>query len=443
LEQVTFNAVRGLLSDRLIEGACAAVGHVFRKRTLTPVITVLHMVLAAIWPEESLAASAALIWDHFLAACPFLSRKPPSSGSWSNARKRLPVALWEHLHRAVADTAAATSQRWDRWRGLRAVLADGTCVSMPDEPTLHERFGTRTGNHGPGRYPLARLVTLSLAQTMTILDYAVDAYATGENALLRRMLHRLGPNDLLVADRHFAGANLYGRYLAAGFQFLTRAHQRLNIARLRRLAVFGNNDFLTRLRIHSDHRKNDPTLPAYVTVRVIAAAVSTRAGRRPKPLWLVTSLLDPAAYPADEIVELYGRRWRIETLLRELKVRLGADVLRSRTVDGVQKELAARTIALNVLRTILLQAAAEHDLDPMNLSFCGAVRAVLSTSPILATAPPWRLAAIYHAMLFAIAHDRIRPRPGRQEPRAVRRETKSYPSLRITRAEWKRRWRAA
>jgi hypothetical protein len=58
-------------------------------------------------------------------------------------------------------------------------------------------------------------------------------------------------------------------------------------------------------------------------------------------------------------------------------VALKADVLRSRTVDNVKKELAARMVALNVLRYIMLEAAVQHEMDPLRVSFSHAVRAVV------------------------------------------------------------------
>jgi hypothetical protein len=148
----------------------------------------------------------------------------------------------------------------------------------------------------------------------------------------------------------------------------------------------------------------------------------------PKPIWLVTSLLDPTRYPAAELVELYGRRWGIETLFRRLKINLHADVLRSQTVDGVSKELAARIIALNCVHGLILQAAETHNVDPMRISFIGAVRAVVTFSHFFATAPPWKLPQIEQTMLRTIAQRLVPHRPGRQEPRAVTHERKHYPA---------------
>lgn len=437
LQQVTFNSVRKVLPDGAIEQACRQVGHSYRRRVLTPIVTMLHMILAAIWPEESLEASWQLLWDSAVGAFPRLQGRGPSSGSLAKARARLPLGLWQQLWEFLVAKVQELSKGFASWRGHRVILVDGTCVSMPDTPGLHAYFGTSTGRGGKRHYPLARLVTLALANTMTVLAYAVGRYAQGELALLRPLLHRLRPGDLLVADRHFAGANLYAEYGACGLEFLTRAHQRLRISRLCRLQGYATNDFVSDLPIGKAYRRDDPTLPACVRVRLIQAVLRIR-GRR-EVVWFVTSLLDGARYPAGEILALYARRWRIETLFRQVKVRLSADVLRSKTAPGVLKELAARMVAVNVVRAIMLEAAVAHGQDPMALSFVHALRAIVAFAPVLATAAAWRLPVIYEAMLYEIAASRIRLRPGRLEPRAVRREMKHYPRLRATRAEWKRR----
>lgn len=440
LQQVTFNSVRKVLPDAAIERACRDVGYAYRERILTPIVTMLHMILAAIWPEESFEAAWHLLWDNAVGAFPALGGKRPKSGSLSKARQRLPLALWQRVWDYLVEKVQQLSGPLASWRGHRVVLVDGTCVSMPDEPALHSHFGTSSGHGGKCHYPLARMVTAALANTMTVLAYAVGRYDQSETALLRPLLKTFRKGDLLVADRHFAGANLYAEYLANGLDFLTRIHQRIKVSRLRPLAGYPPNDFVTELRIGDAYRRKDPTLPMTVRVRLIQAVLRIRGKRQ--TVWFVTSLLDPRRYPAAEIIQLYARRWRIETLFLQLKVRLSADVLRSKKPAGVLKELTARMTAMNVVRAILLEAAVAHGQDPTVLSFVHGLRAILAFAPMLATAPIWKLPAIYEAMLHEIAACCVPQRPGRLEPRAVRRETKHYPRLAITRAEWRRRMAA-
>jgi hypothetical protein len=437
LQQVTFNSVREVLPDRVIDQACEDCKYTYRERVLTPVITVLHMILAAIWPEESFQASWELLWDNAVGAFEALQGKSPSSGSLAKARLRLPMELWQRIWDFVAAKAQDVSKPLARWLGHRVVLVDGTCVSMPATKKLFDHFGTSTGRGGTRHYPLARMVTVALANTMAIIAYAIGRYDQGEMSLLRPVLGRLQKGDLLLADRYFAGANLYAEYKAAGLEFLTRIHQRLKVSRLRPLEGYTANDFVTDLPIGKSHRRKDPTLPPSIRVRLIQATLRIRGKRL--ATWFVTSLLNGALYPAKEVAGLYARRWRIETLFLQLKIRMSADVMRSKTPSGVLKEMAARMTAMNVVRVIMLEAATAHGRDPLALSFVHALRAILAFAPVLATAPPWKLTAIYAAMLLEIAGRHVPRRPDRIEPRATRREKKHYPRLRCTRQQWRQR----
>jgi hypothetical protein len=436
----TLNAIQQLLPESTIQQICHQVGYTYRDRVLTPAVTVLHMILAALWPEESFNASWQVQWAAVASRYPHVQGQSPSRGTVSKARARLPLAVWEQLCASISRKAQRLAEAFAYWRGHRVVLLDGTCVSMPDEPALRQAFGTNTGYHGEGRYPLARVVSLCLAGTMTMISYALGGYKQDETKLAYSILHTLKKGDLLVADRHFAAAHYYWHYLSVGLEFLTRAHQRLKVSHIRRVHSFSGNDFLGWLPVNKKYRRQHPGLPAKILVRFIQATVRIRGKRQ--VLWLVTSLLDDRRYPAAEIVQIYGRRWRIESLFEQLKIRLSADVLRSCSPDGVRKELAARCIALNIVHSIMLEAASRHGVDPMRISFAHAVRAVVMFSPALACEPIFKLPQIYDALLSEIAAHLVPERLGRNEPRAVRRERKHYPALRRTRAEWRKRYAA-
>lgn len=426
IEESQMNALRDILPDSDVLAACRDAGHEFRARLLTPVVTVFHMIAAAVWPEKSFRSA----WQS--SGAPHVS-----SGSLADARARLPLGVVSALFDKVAGAAEALSEPFVRWRGHRVVNVDGFCSSMEDEPSLHEAFGTSNGRHGVARYPLARVVVAAFMHTMIAVSYAIGRYRDSENALMREVLPKLSPGDLIVADRHFAGANLYAEYLAGGQEFITRKHPRLKVGRLRKIKRHGRGDFVTELRVLPHHRRADPSLPETVRVRMIRATAIIRG--RHTTIWLVTSLLDAHAYPADEIARLYAARWRIETLIRELKVACGADVLRSKSPDGVRKELAARMLAMNMVRMLMIEAAARHGEEPGALSFSSAMRLVTATSQKMSAAPAWRLPGLYEEMLAGIASERVPERPGRNEPRAVRRERKHYPRLSVSRGAWRHR----
>ncbi len=110
--------------------------------------------------------------------------------------------------------------------------------------------------------------------------------------------------------------------------------------------------------------------------------------------------------------------------------------------QAIRKEVAARLIAVNIVRMIMLEAAIEKGVDPIRLSFVYAVRTVLSFAPALACEPISKLPGIYKAMLVEIGTCLVPERPCRNEPRAVRRVYKSYPKLGGTREQWRKTYAA-
>jgi hypothetical protein len=248
----------------------------------------------------------------------------------------------------------------------------------------------------------------------------------------------LRKGDLLIADRHFAAAHFYWYYQFQGVEFLTRAHQCLKISRVKRVYSYSCDDFIGSVNINKNYRRKDSQLPKCVLVRFIKAIVRIRGER--KEVWFATSLLDNRKYSAQAIVELHIKRWRIETLFRELKINFSSDVLRSHSPAGIRKELIARLIAVNVVRTIMLEAAIEQNVNPRRISFVHAVRMIIGFSPALASSGFWQLPRIYWAMLTEIASELVSERPGRMEPRMVRREWQHYPSLKKTRTQWRKKY---
>jgi hypothetical protein len=148
IEQMTFNSIRKILPDKAIEDACNAAGYRYRQRMITPIVTVLHMVLAAIWPEESFAASWQILWTSFSSMFVEYGGKSPSLGSVAKARYRLSLEMWRKLFEWLSLQSQNLSQSFDKWKGHRVVLLDGSCVSMPDNLELFEEFGRPTGFHG-------------------------------------------------------------------------------------------------------------------------------------------------------------------------------------------------------------------------------------------------------------------------------------------------------
>lgn len=424
LESGQLNAIRELIPNEVIEEICKASGYDFRIRLLTPLVTIFQMIQAGLSRDGSFQSA----WH--------LNGQTGQSGSLAKARKRLPIVIWEQLHQWMLGQISQGTTDEDLWRGHRMVGVDGACLSMSDEPELVETFGQcPTGNGGLSRFPFTRLVLAFDLKSFITISHEMSGYRSSEKGLFRKCLKDLKRGDVLIFDRQFAGANLYVEYKAAGVEFIGRAHSGLRVDRLKAIEVLGAGDWIAEMPVGENHRRKDPRLPESIRVRVIET--SAKSNGKKETLWLVSSLLDANQYPREEIRQWYKKRWKVETLIEELKVWLGADILRSKTPEGIHKELYARILGMNLIHWLILKASQKHGKSRERISVSATLRLTVVYSLKMSTAPSWQLPYLYDQLLYQIATSKIPYRPDRFEPRLQKREHKNYPKLKIQRSEWK------
>ena len=151
---------------------------------------------------------------------------------------------------------------------------------------------------------------------------------------------------------------------------------------------------------------------------------------------MATTLLDPVAYPLEDVVALYGDRWTVELRLREIKTTLKMDILRCKSEEAIRKEILMHLLAYNLIRALLWQASVTHGRPLHRLSFAGAVQRLDVMAPYLwLFAGTRRATRLYALLLEWIARDMLPSRPGRIEPRAVKRRPKAYDRLDRPRSE--------
>lgn len=434
LRESPLGAFRQMLPDAAILDACRACGHEFRERLYGPVVTVLHYVAQAVQREQSFAATWQEFWGPLAADFPEVARAAPDYSALTHARARLPRGV---MHQLAGAAVRETPPQAARWRGRRLVALDSTTLSMPREAALFEHYGAHRARTTTVRYPLARFCSLLAVGTSTLIDYRFGPFRRPEIEMAGEMLGSVGPGDLVLGDRGLSGSPTLARVQARKADFLMRKNARLIVERLPVVKRLGKYDFITDLPVSKPARKLDPTLPETVRVRIFRVTWKAPSGETITE-WFVTSLLDAKAFKKKTLARLYHERWRIETSYEEFKQTFHADVLRSKTVANVEKEFAAHVLAYQLLRRLMAAAAEKHQVKPTGISLLNAARAVVRFSQHMAAAPTWALPIHYERLLDAIAAGRIDVRPGRVEPRALTREWKHYPHLRLSRTEWRK-----
>jgi len=356
------------------------------------------------------------------------------TGAYCQARARLPWPILAQARQAAADHAEKLlPEKLRLWRGWRPKVLDGTCVSLADTAQNQAAYPqTRTQKPGCG-FPLLRLVGLFSLSTGALLGYAKSNKHVAEWPLLLRLRQLFEPGDLLLADRGFASYIVLALFELLGVACLFRLHH----ARphdLRRGIRLGKKDRLWVWRKPQQKPHYLPKslwrrVPEELTVRVLHVQLRV-PGFRTQSLTLVTTLSDAEAYPAPDLAELYLRRWRIELWWRHLKTTMGMEVLRCQTPAMVHKELEMYLIGYNFIRCLITESAVLYQRAVEQISFKGAVDALRQYTPLIAqVGSPKRQRHLMQQLLETLALDLVPERPGRREPRAVKRRPKPYPLL--------------
>jgi len=281
---------------------------------------------------------------------------------------------------------------------------------------------------------VARLTLIILAGFDGVWDYRLDHFRTSEDAQLHQMWDGLPSGSICIFDRQLSSFyNLY-KLQQRGIDSITPLHQARDPHKLiSQGKPIGPNQWLVELNLRQQRHKKygEAILPRQLPVRLIRLQFLYRG--KPKFTWLVTTLLDPNRYPPTDIIKLYRDRWGIETRLGELKTTLQMNILRSKGSQAARYEVAATVLAYNLLRTVIQQAAKQNQVPADRISFATAIKMILAYSISLRIVNSSQRQRIYSQMLNDIARYRNPLRPGRVEPRRVKRNDGQYPYLSIPR----------
>lgn len=365
------------------------------------------------------------------------------------ARGKLPIAFLRRLLQRICDLAGA---REDRWKGHRLWHMDGTGISMPDTPALQKHFG-QSGQQKPGcGFPTSHVLCLFDVATGMLRDCIPSPLRTHDMADAGKLHGHLQSGDVLIADRAFENFVHLAMLIVAGIHAVFPAHQRRTIdfrqkrrrksrGKPRRrtsrggkaplydrevIRQCGHRDQIVRWRKPTNRpswisREKFDSLSVFIEVREVRRVVRMDDGRRLE-VTLVTTLLDEKHYPAEELLAVLKARWGVELNLRHLKATMRMNVLRSKTVAGVEREIWMYAIVYNAVRLVMLEAAAKQQVPVDRLSFADALYWVRHGDLGL---PVPRLSLVPH-------------RPGRVEPRLIKRRHDQYGRLTKPRQQMRR-----
>ena len=369
------------------------------------------------------------------------------TGDYCRARNKLSEAFLRDLTCEVgSEVEEQADPKW-LWKGLHAKLADGFTFTMPDTPENQEAYPSpRTQKPGVG-LPIARAVILLSLATACALDLAVGPYKgkeTGETALLRGLLDSFHKGDVAVMDRYYCSFMMIALLLQHGVQVCARMHHKRHVD-FRRGRRLGRHDHTIRwTKPQCSEWMDDASydaIPETIELREIRYDI-VRPGFRVKTFTVATTLIDPTQYSKEDIAQLYGYRWNSELDVRSIKQSLNLAHVRCKSPEMVRKELWTTLLAYNLIRTSAAAAAALHDKLPRQMSFTTTCQYVLAFWMLRSCEEEISnqiLEAQCRELLKHISRCEVANRPGRIEPRVIKRRRHAYDLMQEPRSVLKKR----
>jgi hypothetical protein len=394
-----------------IEQCCRDAGHCWRKRKLDPPTTV-HLFLL-----QLLAGVA-------MGALRHLSKINASAQAICAAKKRLPLAV---LRQLVGLSGAAACPP-ACWKGHAVCLADALSFLTADTPELEDKYHKASNQRGKSKgRPMPKLLAMLDRSSGLIQKIITLPCCRQERVCLSRLYAAMPAGAILLGDRGLSGFGQVAMMLGAKVQGCLRLPRWLVVQGRgrqlhRRQQRLAKQDLLVCWRRGRGcawmSKRRWSALPEQLILRQIAFRI-TRPGFRTHWAWIITTLIDPLKYPAADLVELYGKRWQVEVCFRDLKKTLGMKLLSSRSLEGVAKEVLAFVLLYNLVRQVMLKAAAKQNVEADRISFSDARIWLLWSSPG-----------------EELAKLKINPRRKRPtQPRAVKQARKRYTQLNQSRAQ--------
>ena len=405
-----------------VESSLAATGSASLRRRKLPADVVVWLVIGmALFRDRSITAVVA----HLDLA---EDRNSPDghgtvdSSTISQARARLGSEPMKHLFALTSSAWAFAAADKDRWNGLAVYALDGSSLRVADTDENDKHFGRPASGRGVAGYPQARIVALDVPRSHLLAGFAVGPWSTSEAALADQLWGELPDDSVVTIDRNFLAYGKLHRLQQAGTNrhWLIRAKKNTRWKVVTRL---GDGDDLVELNISSKARKEDPSLPRVLRARAVRYQ---RPGFQPQTL--LTSLLDPKAYPAQQVSELYHERWEIEMGFDEKKTHMleRKESTRSKTVQGTLQEIWGIAIAYNIVRTMMLKVSERKGVEPRRISFWNSLLIIRNFLVSAWAVAPGSLPRLIDLMMRDIGVLLLPERRFRSNPRHVKIKMSNY-----------------
>ena len=346
------------------------------------------------------------------------------TGGYCRARQRLPLEMVAYLTQYLGEQINKPLPNDWRWQGRRVRIIDGTTVTMPDTLANQAAFPQQRGQQPGLGIPICRVVGITCLASGALLNAAIGRFngkGGDEQTLLRTLQDTFKPGDIVMSDAFFATYFFIATMQQRGIDILMEQHgSRKRSTDFRCGQKLGERDHIIvvnkpKLRPDWMNEAQYNAAPDSITVREFKAGGKI----------MVTTMSCHRSYPKDVLKSLYKSRWHVELDIRHIKDTMGMSILSCKTPEMVIKEIWVYLLAYNLIRLMMAQSALLADIEPRTISFKHCLQIWLLYMQHSHCLDDHGLKGLFLMM----AQQRVGNRPGRIEPRVVKRRPKAYPLL--------------
>jgi hypothetical protein len=413
----------------------------FYERLWTPLITLWYLTWQWLQPNHTLekvvtdarrgGADRLRLRSHPLSQ----KLKSRATVAYAKARQKLPLDWVRQCFGQLAAVLRTLGKQPSK-QDLLIELLDGSTKRLRPYGDIPKNFPAHRTAHRKVYWCLARVLVSFCAHTGIAMAARIAPIQSSEQALAVQLILEAAKAVLYLGDRNFGVWRVVRAAVQGG------GHALVRLTQVRARSLWGKKRlpaFLDQALSWSPsaHDRVDPGLAKEAVPGRLLILKAHPHGYRPMALYLFTTLTDAQAYPAERLLELYGRRWQVELNYRTVKATMEMDQSECKSADMVRKEFYAGLMAYNLVRGLMAAAAKESGCEPVELSFSkvhgllASVMTELFMTWMSAPAQKQRLQWLLAEAAAATLPSRRKPRPS--EPRAQYYEPQVFPKMKGSR----------
>lgn len=282
-----------------------------------------------------------------------MGKQAPGRASFCEARQKVPCGAFEYL---LDEAGAVNAASVELWHDHRLHIVDGTKINLPRSEELLEKFEAPNTMNGPAHYPQAWMVTLLGGYCLQPLAVTVGCYKSSERDLMRELLPKLKPNDLVLLDRGLGGASVYLDFEKSNLFYVhrTKTSGKKVPWYIQEFLAKNKRSEIVSIEVAD---KNGEKLP--ILVRLVRGPKDSEGKR----IVFATNLLNEKEYTVAAIRALYRERWSIETTYGRVKNILKLEKFHARSYNGIMQEIYANLLIISLTAAIEYESSKRLGLD--------------------------------------------------------------------------------